>query len=128
MNDAHILQISSLHQKATNGYLVQIDQGENGIKPYIIVDKGYPLLPWLMIFHKQGNVRCTILELLFNRQFSREASVVENSFGILKKSFRELLLKTNLHVIFLLSVVVCCCILYNMILEKKGSDIVTLMA
>jgi hypothetical protein len=25
-------------------------------------------------------------------------------------------------------VVVCCCILYNMILEKKGSDIVTLMA
>jgi len=52
MNDACILQISSLHQKAMNGNLVQIDQGESGIKPYIKVDKGYPLLPWLMILHK----------------------------------------------------------------------------
>ncbi len=52
MNDARILQISSLHQKATNGNLVRIDQGESGIKPYIKVNKGYPLLPWLMILHK----------------------------------------------------------------------------
>jgi hypothetical protein len=64
MNEVCILR---LHRKATNGNLVQIDQGESGIKPYIIVDKGYPLLPWLMILHKQGNVPCIILESLFNR-------------------------------------------------------------
>jgi hypothetical protein len=51
MNDIHILQISNLHQKTTNGNLVQINQGESGIKPYIIVDKGYLLLPWVMILH-----------------------------------------------------------------------------
>jgi hypothetical protein len=45
----------------------------------------------------------------------------------LKKSFRELLFKINFHVVFLLDVVVCC-ILYNMILERKGSNIATLMA
>jgi hypothetical protein len=88
MNDTRILRISNLHQKATNGNLVQIDQGESGIKPYIIVNKGHPLLPWLMILHKYGNVHCTNLESLFNRQFSRGRSVVEISFGILKNVFR----------------------------------------
>jgi len=48
MSDARVLQISSLHWKAINGNLLQIDQGENGIKLYIIGDKGYPLLSWLM--------------------------------------------------------------------------------
>ncbi len=43
--------------------------------------------------------------------------MVENSFNILKKTFRKLLLKTNLHVFFLPNVVVCCCILHNMILD-----------
>jgi len=47
---------------------------------------------------------------------------VENSFGILKKTFRELILKTNLHVLFILVVVVCCCIIYNMIIDGKDFD------
>jgi hypothetical protein len=52
MNDTCVLQISSLHWKAINGNLLQIDQGENGIKPYVIGDMGYPLLSWLMVPHK----------------------------------------------------------------------------
>jgi hypothetical protein len=55
---------------------------------------------------------------------------MKNSFGILKMSFRELLLKTNLHVLLLLNVLFCCCILYNMIeqiLDGKDLDIETLM-
>jgi hypothetical protein len=56
MNDACILCISSLHHKATHQNLFEMDRGEYGIKPYIIGDKIYPLLPWLMIPHKKGNV------------------------------------------------------------------------
>jgi hypothetical protein len=36
---------------------------------------------------------------------------------------KKLLFKTNLHVNFLPNVVVCCCILYNMILVKRASYI-----
>ncbi len=53
-----------------------------------------------------------------------------NSFGILRMNFRELLLKTNLRVLFLPDVVFCCYILYNMIeqiLDGKDLDIETLM-
>jgi len=63
-----------------------------------------------------------ILEVLFNKQLCRGRSVIENSFCILKK---PLLLKINLHVPFLLDVVVCCWILYNMILGGKDFDIDT---
>jgi hypothetical protein len=55
---------------------------------------------------------------------------VKNSFGILRMSFWELLLKTNLHVLFLCDVVFCCWILYNMIkqvLDGKDLTIETLM-
>ncbi len=60
--------------------------------------------------------------MLFNKQLCQGRSVIENSFGILKKTFRKLLLKTSLHVLFILDVVVCCCILYNMIIDGKDFD------
>jgi hypothetical protein len=65
-----------------------------------------------------------ILEVLFIKQLCRGRSVIENSFCILKK---KLLLKTNLHVLFLLDGVVCCWILYNMILGGKDFDMDTLL-
>jgi hypothetical protein len=46
-NNACILQISSLYDKAMNGDLFQMVQGEKKFKPYILGDKGYPLLPWV---------------------------------------------------------------------------------
>ncbi len=131
MNDVRILCFSSLNKNIVNGNMFHINKNEEEIKPYLIVDKVYLLLPWLMIPHKQyGNIRHIVLEELYKKHLSQGISVVENSFGILKMNFQELFLKTNLHVLFLPDVVICCCILYNMIeqiLDGKDLDIETLM-
>ncbi len=55
MNDGHILRISSLYQRIVYGNMFQLNRGEENIKLYILGDKGYPLLPWLMIIH---NCKC----------------------------------------------------------------------
>jgi len=47
MNDAQILHLSSLYGKAMNGNMFHFNKGEEGSKPYLVVNKGYPLLPWL---------------------------------------------------------------------------------
>jgi hypothetical protein len=76
-----------------------------------------------LILHKQvGNMHHTILGAL-NKYLIRGKNVVEIVFETLKKTFRELILKTNLHVPFVLNVVVCCCILYNVIIDGKDFDL-----
>jgi hypothetical protein len=47
---------------------------------------------------------------------------MENVFKILKKTFKELLLKSNLHVLFLPNVS-CCYMLQNLILDGKDVNI-----
>lgn len=111
-----------------NGDLFHFNRGEKEIKPYLIVNNGYPLFSWLMTPHRQvGDVWHTIFKALYNKHLSQGRSVVDNLFGILKKSFKELLLKTNLHLILLTNVVVHYFIIYNMILDGKELDIETLM-
>lgn len=53
--------------------------------------------------------------------------VVENNFDILKKTFQELFIKSNLNVLFFFNVVVCCCMFHNMTLNGKDIDIDKLM-
>jgi len=68
-----------------------IELGQKGIKLYVLGDKGYPLLPWFMVSHKQIGVCQIMLEALYNQQLFSGKNVVENSFGILKKMFKEFL-------------------------------------
>jgi hypothetical protein len=82
-----------------------------------------------MVPHKQVGVCHNVLEALYNQQLFRDKSVVENSFGNLKQMFWELLLKTNLNILFLPDIViVCCCMLHNLIMNGKDEDTKTLMA
>jgi hypothetical protein len=67
------------------------------------------------------------LEALYNKQISHAQVIIQNAFGIFKKMFQELMIKSNLHVSFFLDVVICCCILCNMILSGKDIDINELM-
>jgi hypothetical protein len=48
---------------------------------------------------------------------------VENFFEMLKKMFWDMILKTSLQIFFLLDVVMCYCMLHNLILN--GRDINT---
>jgi hypothetical protein len=64
---------------------------------------------------------------LYNKQLSHARITIENNFGILKKIFKELLIKSNLNVLFLLDVVICCCMFHNTILSGKDIDIDKLM-
>jgi hypothetical protein len=76
----------------------------DGLIPYLLGNRGYPLLPWLMVPHK--NVRNLFaLETLFNMKLQRGHCVVENAFGILKQTFRELLVKFELDFVFLPDVI-----------------------
>jgi hypothetical protein len=87
MNNEKILQLSSIYWKATRDDLFNEQNLHEGIRPYIIEDEGYPLLPWLIMPHKQKGGQLFVLETLFNKQLCHVRIVVENSFGMLKKTF-----------------------------------------
>ena len=53
--------------------------------------------------------------------------MVENAFGQLKLTFRELQQKLDLHVSFLHDVVTCCALLYNLLLKQSDKDLVQLL-
>jgi hypothetical protein len=96
--------------------------------PLHLGGKGYSLLPWFMILQKQTiNMKHIILEVIFNIQLYKGRSVMENVFKILKKTFKELLLKNNLHVLFLPDVFSCCYMLQNLILDERDVNIDALM-
>lgn len=71
MNNVHMLHLSNLYKKVVNGDMFHLNKGEEEIKPYLIINKGYLLLRWLMIPHKQfGNIQHSIIEALYNKHLS----------------------------------------------------------
>ncbi len=104
------------------------DGFQNGISITSWGGKGYSFLPWFMILWKQTtNMKHIILKVIFNIQLYRWRSVMENVFKILKRTFKKLLVKSNLHVIFLPNVVSCCYMLQNLILDGRDVNIDALM-
>jgi hypothetical protein len=83
---------------------------QNGFSPYLLVNERYPLLSWIMTLHKEGQ-QYSILELLNNKRHKCGCLIVKNAFGILKKSFKELLCKTNLDVTLVPNGFTWCCLL-----------------
>ena len=61
---------------------------QDGFSSYLIRDKGYPLLPWLMTPHQKVPYAArSFTYRLYNRKLQKGRSVVEHAFGILKTMF-----------------------------------------
>jgi hypothetical protein len=125
-NDARILRRSSLYHLAMHNNIFDARNSVDGFAPYLIGDSGYPLLSWLMVPHR-GLQQLTVVERLFNRKLLRGRCVIENAFGILKQTFRELLRKSELPVIFLPNVISACAILHNVLLGQSHDEVERLL-
>ena len=126
MNDSRMLRRSSLHHQALHNNLFDRQHSVDGFAPFLIGDSGYPLLPWLMVPHR-GPGQLSVAEQLFNRRLRRGRCVVENAFGIMKSTFRELLVKTHLDVTFLPDVIICCALLHNVLLGQSDEEVERLL-
>jgi hypothetical protein len=81
----------------------------------------------MLVLYKDDGHEMNVLEALFNKRHRRGRSVVENAFGLLKESWRILLNRCDLHVKIIPNVFVCCCILHNLLLQRKEVDVKELM-
>ena len=89
--------------------------------PYILADRGYPLLSWCITPFKMGPMGTPLSreEAWFNQKHSSTRMSVERGFGILKARFKEIGTKSSLKLDFLPTVVHCCCVLHNILLASK---------
>ena len=89
--------------------------------PYIVGDRGYPLLSWCITPFKMGPMGLPLSreEAWFNRKHSSTRMSVERGFGILKARFKEIGTKTSMKLDLLPTVVHACCILHNILLASK---------
>ena len=89
--------------------------------PYLVADRGYPLLSWCITPFKMGpmGVPLSREELWFNKKHSSTRMSVERAFGRLKARFKEIGTKSALKLDFLPTVVHNCCVLHNILLASK---------
>ena len=86
--------------------------------PYFIVgDDAFPLKTWLMKPLPHRNM--TVDERVFNYRLSRARRVVENAFGLLAARFRCLLTAVPHNPDKVSTVVLSCCVLYNILMIKN---------
>jgi len=89
LNDSMVLHKSTLYRKVENHGLFAYDPRfyQHWFPPNLLGDKGYPLITWIMTpFKEEGHH--IVFELLYNTMHKWGHPIVENAFGILKKTFR----------------------------------------
>lgn len=91
--------------------------GQYGFNLYLLGDKMYSLLPWIITPHKERQHH-SILKVLYNKKHNHGQSLVKNAFGILKKTTRVISGKIELDITLVLDVFTCC-FLHNLILGRK---------
>jgi hypothetical protein len=129
-HDSRVLRHSFLYLQAESRTLFEDGVNIDGFTSYLLGDGGYPLKQWLMTPHSEGRGWTddrSVLDRLYNRRLFQGRSVVENAFGILKHSFRELLHIIDLHITFVPDVVVCCALVHNVLLGQSLDEVARLL-
>lgn len=115
MHDARVLRCSDIFRRAENNDILKepvILKNNCAIRPFLIADGAYPLLPWLMKpYRVTANI--TPVERRFNAKLSSSRSVVERAFGSLKARWRILLKRLDVKFCNISDVILTCCILHN---------------
>ena len=127
LHDSAHFKSSELYRKVEDGVMGGFHDDptlwDTGLPfpPYIVADRGYPLLSWCITPFKKGPMGLPLSreEQWFNRKHSSTRMSVERGFGILKSRFKEIGTKSSLKLDFLPTVVHCCCILHNILLASK---------
>ncbi|XP_063359895.1 putative nuclease HARBI1 [Cydia amplana] len=112
-HDAAVWRSSNVHQHLEGQYL------QNQAMEWLLGDKGYPLLPWLMTPHPDPVAESP--EARFNRCHAQARGVIEMCFGVLKNKFRCLHRHRTLHYSpeKAAKIIISCCTIYNMINELE---------
>ena len=115
MHDARVFRSSDIFQKAQNGEiltepLTTVDGVQ--IRPLLLGDGAYPLLPWLMKPYPNGAI-LNRSQRRYNKNLSSARATVERAFGILKARWRILLKRLDNRFENIPEVILSCCILHN---------------
>lgn len=115
VHDARVLANSSIYKKINNdqllvGNILQF-QGHS-LRPFIIGDSAYPLLPWL-IKPFSFSSSLSSQQKLFNYRVSRARVVVEIAFGRLKARWRRLSKQIEMDIDNVPHIISACCVLHN---------------
>ena len=127
LHDSAHFKSSELYQKVQDGIMGGFHDDlltwPSGLAfpPYIVADKGYPLLSWCITPFKMGPMGSPLSreEAWFNRKHSSTRMSVERGFSILKSRFKEIGTKSSLKLDFLPTIVHACCVLHNILLASK---------
>ena len=123
-SDAQIFNPSKLKRRIENGTL--------GLPPpepcgpggpnvhYLLGDDAFDLMPWLVKPYSRRQL--TREERVANYRISRGRRVVENSFGILVKTFRALLTTMEQRPKVVSDIVLTCVVLHNMLRSHQGEQ------
>ncbi|XP_028416966.1 protein ANTAGONIST OF LIKE HETEROCHROMATIN PROTEIN 1-like [Dendronephthya gigantea] len=123
MHDARVLRSSDIFQKAQDGEILTEPLARiNGVqvRPLLLGDGAYPLLPWLMKPYPNG-ANLNRSQRRFNKTLSSARSTVERAFGVLKARWRILLKRLDNRFENIPDVILSCCILHNFC-QKAGEE------
>lgn len=107
IHDARVFSLSPVKAKVE-----QLD-----LQFHILGDGAYPLSPNVMTPYRDfGNM--TEEQTEYNRRFSMSRVKIENSFGLLKNRWQQLIRLDMWHVLGMSKFILACCVLHNLCIER----------
>ncbi|BBN18915.1 hypothetical protein Mp_8g06560 [Marchantia polymorpha subsp. ruderalis] len=127
MDFSGVLRSSSLFEKISRGALLTEDPTTPSpcsieVKPYLLGDAGYPCLNWLMTPYKLssgGGESLGPMQSRYNEMLLKGKELVDQSFAVLKSTFRELATPCLLDIELVPQVIGACCVLHNILVTRK---------